>query len=254
MTTPQRELEGQVALVTGAALNIGRAICRALADAGARVAINAKTSVAQAQQLAEEIGDSGGEAMAHIADVSDPDAVEAMVAAVVERFGKLTILVNNATYRGLVPLAEMTLEKWRMAQSVTVEGTFLCSQAAIPEMRRAGGGTIVNMGGVAGYVGVKDRLHAATAKAAVAGMTRSLAHEVAGDGITVNCVSPGVIETVRGAAAGELPPGMTGTDNLLGRAGRPEEVAAMVRALCGPAGRYVTGQVLHVNGGKFLAP
>ena len=106
--------------------------------------------------------------------------------------------------------------------------------------------------GVAAYIGVKDRLHAATAKGAVSAMTRSLAQEVAGTGITVNCVVPGVIDTVRGASAGQLPPGVDGDSNLIGRKGKPEEVAALVRALCGLAGRYVTGQVIHCNGGMYL--
>ncbi|MDE0941882.1 MAG: SDR family oxidoreductase [Alphaproteobacteria bacterium] len=252
MVTPNGELTGQIALVTGGALNIGRAICLDLADAGAAVCVNAKSSKAEAEALVAEIEGQGGRAFAHMADVTDPDAVAAMVEAIVGQYGGLNILINNASYRARTPLAELSLERWRLAQSVTVEGSFLCAQAAVPHITEAGVGTIINIGGAAAYIGVKDRLHAATAKGAISAMTRSLAQEVAGTGITVNCVVPGVIDTVRGASAGKLPPGMDGDSNLLGRKGKPEEVAALVRALCGLAGGYVTGQVIHCNGGMYL--
>jgi len=250
--TPNRELAGQVALVTGGALNIGRAICLDLAAAGAAVCVNAKSSKAGADALVAEIEGQGGRAFAHMADVTDPDAVTTMVGEVVTQFGGLNILINNASYRARTPLVELSLERWRLAQSVTVEGSYLCAQAALPHITDRGAGTVINIGGVAAYIGVKDRLHAATAKGAVSAMTRSLAQEVAGTGITVNCVVPGVIDTVRGASAGQLPPGVDGDSNLIGRKGKPEEVAALVRALCGLAGRYVTGQVIHCNGGMYL--
>jgi 3-oxoacyl-[acyl-carrier protein] reductase len=255
MVTPARELDGQVALVTGGALNIGRAICLDLADGGAAVCINARSSEAAANELAADIQAAGGRAMVHMADVTDETAVENMMAAVKSQFGGLNILINNASFRALAPLADMDLKTWRQAQSVTVEGSFLCARAAIPLIKETaaetGAGSIINIGGVAAYIGVKDRLHAATAKGAITAMTRSLAWEVAGTGITVNCLTPGVIDTVRGASAGKLPPGVS-ADNLIGRKGKPEEIAAMVRALCGLAGRYVTGQVIHVNGGMYL--
>ncbi len=251
MVTPTKELAGQVALVTGGALNIGRAICLDLADAGAAVCINAHSSDAAANELAARIVDAGGQAFVHMADVTDEDAVGDMVAAVVARHGGLNILINNASFRALAPLAELDLARWRQAQSVTVEGSYLCARAAVPHITNAGRGSIINIGGVAAYIGVKDRLHAATAKGAISAMTRSLAQEVAGTGITVNCVVPGVIDTVRGASAGKLPPGI-GANNLIGRKGKPEEVAALVRALCGLAGRFVTGQVVHINGGMYL--
>ena len=162
-----RELDGQVALVTGSAKNIGRAINLALADAGAKVVINALTSRAEAQSLAAEINDAGGEAMTHIADIRDPSAVQEMVA--VERFGGLNILVNNASLRQLLPLDEMTLEAWRAVFAVTVEGAMLCAVAALPHLRAAGNGTVINISGIASQLGVKDRLHAATANAALEG-------------------------------------------------------------------------------------
>lgn len=252
MNKAVRELDGQVALVTGSAKNIGRAINLALADAGAKVVVNALTSVTEAEQLAGEINDNGGEAMAHIADVRDAHAVDAMMTATIERFGGLNILVNNASLRQLLPLEDMNLEQWRAVFAVTVEGAMLCTTAAFPHLRSAGHGTVINISGIASQLGVKDRLHAATANAALEGMVRSLAHELAPFGVTANAVSPGMIDTVRGATAGKIPESIAAAGNLLGRRGRPEEIAAVVRSLCGPAGRYITGQTICVNGGMYF--
>ena len=252
MSQNQKELEGQVALVTGSAKNIGRAINLALADAGAKVVINALSSVEEARALAEEIEGLGGEAMAHVADIRDEKAVAGMMKAVEGRFGGLNILVNNASLRQLQPLQEMTLERWREIYAVTVEGAMICTVAALPLLRKCGNGTVINVSGVASQVGVKDRLHAASANAALEGMARSLAHELAPYGVTANAISPGLIDTVRGATAGKAPASIAATGNLLNRKGKPEEIAAMVRALCGPAGRYVTGQTICVNGGMYL--
>lgn len=129
--------------------------------------INALTSQAEAADVAGEIATAGGEAMVHIGDISSPIAVRGLMNAAAARFGSLTILVNNASVRRVVPLAEMTLEEWRTVQSVIVEGSFLCTQAAVPHMRAAGGGAIVNIGGISAHRGVKDRLHVSAAKAAV---------------------------------------------------------------------------------------
>lgn len=252
MTQSSKELEGQVALVTGSAKNIGRAINLALADAGAKVVINALSSGDAARALAEEIEASGGEAMAYVADIRDEKAVADMMKAVAERFGVLNIVVNNASLRQLQPLEEMSLARWREIYAVTVEGAMLCTVAALPLLRKCGNGTVINISGIASQVGVKDRLHAASANAALEGMARSLAHELAPYGVTANAISPGFIDTVRGATAGKAPASIAATGNLLKRKGRPEEIAAMVRALCGPAGRYVTGQTICVNGGMYL--
>ena len=146
----------------------------------------------------------------------------------------------------------MTLARWREIYAVTVEGAMLCAVAALPLLRKCGNGTVINISGIASQVGVKDRLHAASANAALEGMARSLAHELAPYNVTANAISPGFIDTVRGATAGKAPASIAATGNLLQRKGRPEEIAAMVRALCGPAGRYVTGQTICVNGGMYL--
>ncbi|MCB1744417.1 MAG: SDR family oxidoreductase [Gammaproteobacteria bacterium] len=248
---PVDELKGEVALVTGGAHNIGRAICLDLADAGAAVVVNALSSGAAAQALADEIEAAGGQAMAVVADICDPKAVERMVAAIVERFGTLTILVNNACVRGITRIEDLTLAEWRRISAPTLEGTFLCSQAAVPHMRAAGRGVILSLGGISSHTGTPGRTHVAAANVGIIGFSKALAHEVGMDGIRVNVLVPGHIDTDRGAAAGSRPAHKL--DFLVeDRMGRPQEVAAMVRALCGPAGRYMTGQTVHVNGGAYL--
>lgn len=251
MSSTDNELAEDVAIVTGAAHNIGRATCLALAEAGAAVCVNAMASGAEAEALANEIEESGGRAMHFVADITDPDAVKRMTEAVVARFGKLSILVNNAGVRGNLPLDELSLEEWRRVTLPTVEGTMLCSQAALPHLRKAGGGTIISLGGIASHTGVAGRTHVAAANLGIIGFMKGLAHEVGGDNIRVNTVVPGHIDTVRGASAGARP--KTDIKFLIqDRMGRPEEVAAMIRALCGLAGSYVTGQTIHVNGGAYL--
>ncbi len=251
MTTLGHELAGDVAIVTGAARNIGRATCLALADAGAAICVNAMNSGAEAETLAREIEAAGGRAMHFVADITDPEAVRAMTDAVVDRFDKLSILINNSAVRGNTSLEEMTLDEWQRIFRPIVEGTMLCSQAVIPHLRAAGGGTIICLGGIAGYAGVAGRTHVGAAKAALIGFMKGLVHEVGGDSIRVNTVVPGHIDTIRGAAASARPD--FGLKYLLeDRMGKPEEVADLIRALCGPAGRYITGQTIHVNGGMYL--
>lgn len=242
-------LDGKVAIVTGAARNIGRAIALALAGDGAAVSVNARSAAKEAEAVAGEVDAAGGQGFVCLADISDPGAVESMVARTVERFGRLDILVNNASIRRLVPFGEMSLEEWRVVMSVSLDGPFLCARAALPHLVASDWGTIVNIGGLTAHVGAAQRAHAVTAKAGVVGLTRALAVELAENAITVNCVVPGDIDTDRPASAGKMP---DLPSNLAGRKGRPDEVAGMVRHLCGPTGRYITGQVIHVNGGSFL--
>jgi 3-oxoacyl-[acyl-carrier protein] reductase len=250
--TPGSELAGKVALVTGAARNIGRAIARSLAAGGAAVMVNANTSRAEAEQTVAMIKSAGGRAALRIADVTDAAAVSAMVDAAVKEFGRLDFLVNNAAVRAETPFAEMRFEEWRRVLSTVLDGAFLCTQACLPHLVRAGDASVVNIGGLTAHKGADGRAHVIAAKAGLAGFTRALALDLAPHRITVNCVVPGTIETVRGLPGAPERPEHRRAPPPIGRRGEPEEIAAMVRTLCGPDMRYVTGQSIHVNGGGFL--
>jgi len=246
----ERELQGKVALVTGAARNIGRAIALALADAGAAVVVNARTSKGEAEALAAEIERGGGRAIAHLADVTDERAVNAMAQAALGRFGRIDILVNNAAVRDVAPIDSIGYEEWRRVTATILDGAFLCVKACLPALRAAAGaGAIVSIGGMSGHTGAAGRPHVVAAKLGLVGLTRALAHDLAKDGITVNCVVPGLIETKRGASSGRS---AHLHETLLGHYGKPADIAEVVRFLAGPRGRYVTGQEWHVNGGAYL--
>src|SRR5687768_1799637 len=246
---PGTELAGKVALVTGAARNIGRAIACSLAAGGAAVMVNARSSRAEAEKTVEMIGSS---AELHIADVTKPAEVQALVDATVKRFGRLDVLVNNAAVRYETAFASMSFDEWKTVLAIVLDGAFLCVQAALPHLVRAGGGTIVNIGGQTGHKGAAERAHVITAKAGLAGMTKALALDLAPHGITVNCVVPGAIESQRGLPGVPERPADRRAPPPIGRRGEPEEIAAMVRMLCGPDARYITGQAIHVNGGGYL--
>jgi len=250
--TPGIELAGKVALVTGGARNIGRAICRSLAAGGTAVMVNANTSRNEAESTVVMIESAGGKAALHIADITDPAAVAKMVDATVKEFGRLDILVNNAAVRSETPFEDIKLEEWKRVIAIVLDGAFLCTQSCLPHLARAHGGSIVNIGGLTAHKGATGRAHVIAAKAGIAGLTRALALDLAPRGITVNCVVPGTIETVRGLPGAPHRPEARSALPPIGRRGEPEEVAAVVRMLCGPDARYITGQTLHVNGGGFM--
>jgi 3-oxoacyl-[acyl-carrier protein] reductase len=246
---PGTELAGKVALVTGAARNIGRAIARSLGAGGASVMVNARTSRAEAEKTVEMIG---ANAAVHIADVTKPDEVKSLVEATVQRFGRLDFVVNNAAVRYETAFASMTFQEWKEVLSIVLDGAFLCAQVALPHLVEAGGGTIVNIGGQTAHKGASERAHVITAKAGIAGLTKALALDLAPHQITVNCVVPGTIESQRGLPGVPERPAHRRAPPPIGRRGEPEEIAAMVRMLCGPEARYITGQAIHVNGGGYL--
>jgi 3-oxoacyl-[acyl-carrier protein] reductase len=245
------DLTNRVAVVTGSARNIGRAIALMLARAGAAVVVNTLQSAEAAESVAQEIRSSGGRAIVKLADVKEPAQALALIAAAVEAFGGLDILVNNAAVRHETDLATMSYDEWRAVVSVILDGAFLMTQAAMPHLIRSDCASVINIGGMTAHVGAPRRVPLITAKIGLIGMTRALAHDLAPHGVTVNCVVPGLMNTVRGHSAtaglhsgGKPPP--------IGRRGTPDDIASLVHYLSSPGARYVTGQTIHANGGGHM--
>ncbi len=244
------ELSGKVALITGAAKNIGRATALAFAADGAAVAVNALSSREDGESVVKEIRDAGGQAGLFMADITDAAAVQAMVEGVIKQFGRLDILVLNASYRKETPFLEMTFEQWRHPLSISLDGSFHCVKNCLPHMIKAGGGNIVMLGGAGALSGAVGRVNGSVAKHGMVGMTRALAKELAKHNIRVNCVSPGPINTARAADRAKQ---ITPAGNVpLGRQGEPDEIAAMVHFLCTAKAGFITGQNMHVNGGVLM--
>ncbi len=247
------KLAGRVALVTGASRNIGRKIAVALGRAGASVVVHAARDRDAAEETVAAVAAVGGKATAIIADLCDPASAETIVGAAQSAFGRLDILVNNAAIRPEAKIDDLTYEAWRQVMTVNLDSAFLVTKAALTLLRSSDAAAICNIGGLTAHTGAPHRAHVIAAKAGLVGLTKALAHELSPEGITVNCVSPGLIETSRAATGGTAPKHHETRTNLVGRRGLPEEVAAAVLYLCGPGARYVTGETLHVNGGAYLS-
>ncbi len=245
------QLEGKVALITGAVRRGGRATAHALAREGAAIVINTRRSRDEAEKVRAEIEAIGRPALVCLADITDEAEVARMCGEIEKRFGQIDILVNNAADRGVVPFEKMTMGEWRHILGIALDGTFLCTRAAVPYMLKNGWGRIVNISGVSHYAPTySGRAHVSAAKAGVEGFTRALAAEYAKRNITVNCVCPGRIGGDRSAASSELP------DPTLippvGHLGVSEDIAGAVHYFCLPGSSFVTGHTLHVNGGQVL--
>jgi 3-oxoacyl-[acyl-carrier protein] reductase len=245
----QKELAGRTALVTGASRNIGRAIAVALATGGADVLVHAARDADGAGKTAELVRQAGGRAATVRADLTDEDGPSRVIQAALDAFGRLDILVSNAAVRPEADIKSLDFATWRQVMSLTLDAAFLLVKAALPALERSPAGSIVLIGGMSGHTGARERIHVVSAKAGLAGFGKALAHDLGPSGITVNTVSPGLIETRR---TGAEPAHHAGRGNPLGRRGTPEEVAAAVRMLAGPSARYITGQTLHVNGGALM--
>jgi 3-oxoacyl-[acyl-carrier protein] reductase len=245
-------LRDRVAIVTGAARNIGRAIALELAGAGAAIVVNAKTSGKEAEEVVRAIEKTGGKALMHLADIGDPAAVAGLMKATVSRFGRVDILVNNAAIRRESAFEDLDWQEWRDVLSTILDGAYLCARAALPYLLKSDLASIINIGGMSAHAGSEGRAHVLAAKSGLIGLTRALAHDLSPKGITVNCVVPGLIATERGKSAAGTPAHHAVHSTLLGRRGAPEEVAHLVRFLCEPSARYITGQTIHANGGAYL--
>ena len=247
------ELAGKVAVVTGAGQGMGRAVAARLAASGAQVVVNDLRPEA-AQRTARALTDAGHDATPIAGDVSRPEDVREIFRAVVERYGALHVLVNNAGVLYPTAVEEMAVEEWDLVVAVNLRGTFLCSQAAIGPMREAGWGRIVNFSSTAGKnVSTVGGAHYTAAKAGVLGFTRHLAKEIASYGITVNAVCPGLIDTemVRAVISPERAEAYA-RGFPVSRLGEPGEVAELVAFLASERASYITGASLDINGGDLM--
>ena len=245
-------LAGKVALVTGASRGIGRAIALELAAYGADVAINYFRSPQAAQEVVRQVAQRGRRAIALKANVAREEEARAMVERAVEALGRLDILVNNAGINRDATLLKMTGEQWREVIETNVNGLFYCTSAALPHLIRSGGGKIINIGSILGQLGNIGQINYTTSKAAVVGFTRTAALELLRYNITVNAVCPGFIATEMVAALPEHRRQRLVERVPMGRLGRPEEVAALVRHLVVEQ-EWTTGQCFSINGGQFVA-
>jgi 3-oxoacyl-[acyl-carrier protein] reductase len=245
-------LAGQVAVVTGGSRGIGRAIAAALARAGAAVVVNYRENEAAAAETVRAIAAAGGIAEPACFDVGDAGAVRAGLQGVVDRRGQLDILVNNAGFSVDTLLLRLKEEDWERVLRTNLTGVFHCTKAAVRAMVRGRYGRIVNLTSVVAEMGNAGQAAYAAAKAGVIGFTKSMARELASRGITVNAVAPGFVET-------DMTAGLSDEQKMFytnvipaGRIATPDEVAAAVTFLASPAAGYITGHVLHVNGGLYM--
>src|SRR5579863_403681 len=245
------DLKGRIALVTGASQGIGRACALELAKAGATVALAARNE-AKLAEVAAEIGASGGQAAAFALDVASEDSIKVGAKAILDRYGKVEILVNNAgiTRDGL--MLRMKRADWDDVLNTNLTGTFLLTQALLSPMLKNRWGRIINISSVVGRTGQAGQANYAASKAGLIGLTRAIAREVASRGITVNAVAPGYIETPMTAVLDEKQRAAMMAQIPLGRAGTDVEIAQAVAFLASDAAGYITGHVLDVNGGMFM--
>ncbi len=244
-------LSGKTALVTGAAQGIGRDIALGLAADGADVAI-CDVNLDAARAAAADIEAKGRKSLALKANVAAADDVTAMIDGVVGKFGRLDILVNNAgiTRDGLI--LRMKDEDWDLVLSINLKGAFLCTKAALKPMTKQRAGTIINIASIVGAMGNAGQANYVASKAGLIGLTKTIAREYANRNVTANAVAPGFIDTAMTQALSEQVRQDLAKQIPLGRLGSPEDVANAVRFLASPAAAYITGQVIHVNGGMYM--
>jgi len=245
------ELTGRIALVTGASQGIGRACALELAKAGATVALAARNE-AKLAEVAAEIVAAGGQAVAFALDVANEESIKNGAKAVLDRFGKVEILVNNAGITRDDLMMRMKRADWDDVMSTNLTGTFLLTQVLLRQMMKNRWGRIINITSVVGRTGQEGQVNYAASKAGLIGFTRSLAREVASRGITVNAVAPGYVETPMTAVLDEKLRGKMVEQIPVGRPGTDTEIAHSVLFLASEKASYITGHVLDVNGGMFM--
>lgn len=241
------ELKGKIGLVTGASRGIGRAIATALARAGADVAVNFRADESAAREVIEQIQREGGRSIMLQADVSSRTEVARMVAAVEQGLGPISILVNNAGIATARTIDTISEEDWDQTLSVNLKSVFLVTQAVLPPMRERHWGRIINISSVAAQIGGVVGAHYAASKAGILGLTHYYASQLAKEGITVNTLAPGPIDTDMAGSLPQLRPGMV----PVGRFGTAEEIADAAVMIARNA--YLTGQTVHVNGGRYMS-
>ncbi|MEO6906549.1 MAG: 3-oxoacyl-[acyl-carrier-protein] reductase [Abditibacteriaceae bacterium] len=243
------ELENKIAFITGARRGIGRAIALELAAAGADCVLIARTAP---DELAQEITQKGRRALAFALDVADAVACENAIKQTVKELGGIDILINNAGINDDGLLMRMKEEQWQRVLDVNLNGAFYCTKAALRPMLKSGQGRIINISSVVGQMGNAGQANYAASKAGLIGFTKSLAKEVGSRGITANAVAPGFISTDMTHVMSEEIKATLLAQIPLGCLGEPEDVAKLVRFLSSPAARYITGQVMNVDGGLVM--
>ncbi|WP_336990096.1 3-oxoacyl-[acyl-carrier-protein] reductase [Bacillus infantis] len=246
------KLEGKSAIVTGASRGIGREIALELARQGANVTVNYSGSEAKANETVEEIKALGRDAFAVKADVSDSEAVAAMMKETIEKFGSIDILVNNAGITRDNLLMRMKEEEWDEVISINLKGVFLCTKAATRQMMKQRSGRIINVSSIVGVSGNPGQANYVAAKAGVIGLTKTSAKELATRGITVNAIAPGFISTDMTDKLNEEVKEQMLSGIPLGRLGEPSDIAKVALFLASEDSRYMTGQTLHVDGGMVM--
>ena len=245
------KLKGKVALVTGAAQGIGKAVALLLARNGADIIVS-DINLEKAEETAREVEGLGQRALAVKTNVAEANDVEKMVQTALERFGRIDILINNAGITRDKLLLRMSDEDWDAVLGVNLRGTFLCTRAVIRPMAKQKSGKIVNIASVVGTMGNAGQANYGASKAGVIGFTKTVAREYAPRGINVNAIAPGYIETPMTEALPEKAKEELKRMIPMDRLGKPEDVAEAVLFLVSEASSYITGQVLHVNGGIYM--
>ena len=240
----------KVAIVTGAAKNIGRATCESLSKLGYNILVHANTDKDGAEETVNLVKQNDVQSTRIIGDLTKPETSQELIKEA-SKLGTISALVNNASQREFNKFEDMTFDEWRFVMSINLDSLFHTCKAVIPEMKKNKWGRIVNLGGLSAHISAIGRAHVITSKSAVIGFTRALAMEYAETGITINTVVPGLIDTIRGASAGSSLVHPSHSNPPVGRKGYPIEVATMITNLCGPHSDFVTGQTIHVNGGSY---